>query len=735
MKYVIIILSAMMLLIAIPLWPQSSTPEIGDVVIANRSRQSITTHAVLASDRSGLLGYRTDELQAGQTVVLSRSVANTIYMSLSRQVPIAITRGQVVYVPTPGLHLAGKAPYTWPADILRYYSAPHFFEQPQDSWRLVAELNRRKPEQQSLYLAVTGRKIEVKVRQITVVLVQESDICVNYITAWNEANKKVRSQTVVNIDFSGEFNRDIIVNNGGADNTGYVAQGISGDSVQDWTDPDNYLLMTQSVATAHNDGPVGSRDGLPDNGVIPANQAHPQVTLGYNNNNDGNNVAILEPRAQVDLDVPVQRYSQLAFFATCFDAATVVTTVITYDDDSTKTADVTVPEWKESIVENNDQYYLIDNLDSLDGQSPSKTRDLGDYQDLNQLAIFGFNLHPDTSKQVKHLQIIYTPVIPPESKQKRVKNGSSGVPVIFGAIGILEPEIDVKGNGVSIANGDITPDSADHTDFGTVQIGSNVVRTFTIASLGTGNLTLIGNPTAQITGANAGDFSVTQFPTTPIATGNTTTFQITFQPTAAGVRRATIEIPNDDSDEAPYSFAIMGTALSNVVEVPDIVVAGNNRDIPNNDNTPDFADNTIFVNTVAAGVFVGTFTITNPGTSDLILSGDSPYVTIEQSGTGVFMVGVVPKKVIEPGKTTVFQVQFLAPTPGQFDAIINIANNVPDKSPYRFNIRAYAFAVTGTLPALPSGDDDDDCSSGLTGIEILLLFVTIRLVRTWRDRQ
>ena len=63
-----------------------------------------------------------------------------------------------------------------------------------------------------------------------------------------------------------------------------------------------------------------------------------------------------------------------------------------------------------------------------------------------------------------------------------------------------------------------------------------------------------------ISGAHASDFSVTSIPGNTIAPGGgTTTFQIAFDPSAAGVRSAEISIANDDFDENPYNFSILGT--------------------------------------------------------------------------------------------------------------------------------------------------------------------------------
>src|SRR5437588_6143099 len=63
------------------------------------------------------------------------------------------------------------------------------------------------------------------------------------------------------------------------------------------------------------------------------------------------------------------------------------------------------------------------------------------------------------------------------------------------------PEIDVQGNGNSIADGDTTPQATDGTDFGTVSLGNALSHTFTILNTGTSPLNLIGTPKVQISGA------------------------------------------------------------------------------------------------------------------------------------------------------------------------------------------------------------------------------------------
>ncbi|MEZ4863087.1 MAG: choice-of-anchor D domain-containing protein [Caldilineaceae bacterium] len=134
----------------------------------------------------------------------------------------------------------------------------------------------------------------------------------------------------------------------------------------------------------------------------------------------------------------------------------------------------------------------------------------------------------------------------------------------YGAItSLAAPEIDVTGNGASIASGDTTPSTADDTDFGSVDVAAGtVMRTFTILNTGTGALTLSGSPLVALSGANAADFTVTTQPASSVAANGSTTFAITFDPSATGTRTATVTIANDDSDEGSYTFDIQGAGAT-----------------------------------------------------------------------------------------------------------------------------------------------------------------------------
>jgi len=126
--------------------------------------------------------------------------------------------------------------------------------------------------------------------------------------------------------------------------------------------------------------------------------------------------------------------------------------------------------------------------------------------------------------------------------------------------GVGAPEINIAGNGVSIADGDITPSVADGTDFGNVDLADgNNANTFIINNSGTATLNLTGTPRVSITGANAADFTLTTDAATSVALGGgTANFTITFDASAIGVRTANVSIANDDANENPYNFNIRG---------------------------------------------------------------------------------------------------------------------------------------------------------------------------------
>ncbi|MEK7676755.1 MAG: choice-of-anchor D domain-containing protein, partial [Verrucomicrobiota bacterium] len=235
------------------------------------------------------------------------------------------------------------------------------------------------------------------------------------------------------------------------------------------------------------------------------------------------------------------------------------------------------------------------------------------------------------------------------------------------------PEINLTGNGTSIADGDTSPSTADHTDFGSAYTPSGtVVRTFTIQNTGNADLNLTGTPKVQISGANAADFSVTAQPSSPVAASGTTTFTVTFDPSASGTRTATISIANDDGDENPYNFAIQGTGTASEIAVEQ----------PLNTNIADGGSKSFGTVNVGANTSL-TFTIKNTGTADLTGLG----ITIDGPAAAQFTVTASPTAPVSgPSGSTTFTVKFAPASAGAKTAALHLASNDADENPFDINL-------------------------------------------------
>ena len=268
----------------------------------------------------------------------------------------------------------------------------------------------------------------------------------------------------------------------------------------------------------------------------------------------------------------------------------------------------------------------------------------------------------------------------------------------------LAPEINLKGNDLTIASGDNTPSLADHTDFGPVQVGSTFARTFTIENLGQVALNLTGTPKVAISGTNAAEYTVTTQPTSPVAGFNgTTTFVVSFTPGTFGLRTALLSIANDDGNENPYTFTIQGTGLA-----PEINLKGNGATIASGDTTPSLADHTDFGSaTTNGGPVSRTFTIENLGTDALNLSG-TPKIALSGAHASDFTVTTEPASPVAASGTTTFVITFNPAVTALRTATVSIANNDADENPYTFAIRGTSgipeINIKGNNTTIASGD-------------------------------
>jgi len=120
-------------------------------------------------------------------------------------------------------------------------------------------------------------------------------------------------------------------------------------------------------------------------------------------------------------------------------------------------------------------------------------------------------------------------------------------------------EINLQGNSQNIADGSTSPSPTNDTDYGNVTVASPSAKTYTIQNQGTLPLSVTG---ITVSGAQASEFVLSgiSLPAS-IGAGGSTTFVVTFTPTVTGTRSATINIANNDSDEATYDFSVQGTGF------------------------------------------------------------------------------------------------------------------------------------------------------------------------------
>ncbi len=203
-----------------------------------------------------------------------------------------------------------------------------------------------------------------------------------------------------------------------------------------------------------------------------------------------------------------------------------------------------------------------------------------------------------------------------------------GTTNINGVLTVQGPEINIQGNAVSIADNDVTPVTTDDTDFGSVTLGGNITKTFTIQNTGNANLNLTAaSPYVVISGTNASDFSITTIPSNPIAGASSTTFVVTFNPATVGIKNATLTINNNDLNEGVYNFDIRGNC-NPVGGVNDLCTAA----------TPLVINAAPIAGTLTGSTFTApftkkdvwySFTPTCSGTHNMIISGFTGDVDIE----------------------------------------------------------------------------------------------------------
>ena len=204
----------------------------------------------------------------------------------------------------------------------------------------------------------------------------------------------------------------------------------------------------------------------------------------------------------------------------------------------------------------------------------------------------------------------------------------------------------------------------DSVDFGTGVVGTPLLRTFTLANIGTGPLTVNAPLTLP-----AGFSLVGSFSSTTLAKGDSVDVTIQVNATSAGALSGTASFANSDANENPFSFTLNATIDATPAKI--VVTEG----------TTSIADNTGRINfgsTVIGTPVVKTFTISNTGGSNLILT----TVTLP---TGFEIVSPFTSPVA-PGASTTVQVRLRAEAIGSFNGEVRFGTNDPTANTFNFTV-------------------------------------------------
>ncbi len=161
--------------------------------------------------------------------------------------------------------------------------------------------------------------------------------------------------------------------------------------------------------------------------------------------------------------------------------------------------------------------------------------------------------------------------------------------------------------------------------------------------------------------------------------------------------------PSGDDDILALIYGLYDTP------VPQITVSGNAVNIANGDNTPSLDDHSDFgLAQVTAGSVERTFTLSNPGTGPLTLTG-SPKVQVSGAHAADFTVAAQPDSPVAAQTATAFTITFTPSAAGLRTAAVSIASDDADDNPFTFAIQGYgtllqpATVLLSNLAQAPDG--------------------------------
>jgi len=249
----------------------------------------------------------------------------------------------------------------------------------------------------------------------------------------------------------------------------------------------------------------------------------------------------------------------------------------------------------------------------------------------------------------------------------------------FGLKGVAtEPEAlpavaEIRGNNTLISNGDFTPSTQDHTNFGIRSTPGELVRIFTITNAGAIGAEELTVSSISFTGAQAANFSVSSSNCSVLQAGQSCQFEVTFDSEGAtGVFNATVVVNNSDPSRNPYEFAVRAE-----VYAPVISVRGNNTTINNGDETPVSNNNTFMGNASAGQSISRTYNIKNLGLGSLTFGSNPVVLSAANNGGGHtnFEVTTQPSGPLGTNQETNFTIRFNSPGQGNYFALVTLTSS------------------------------------------------------------
>jgi thiol-disulfide isomerase/thioredoxin len=236
------------------------------------------------------------------------------------------------------------------------------------------------------------------------------------------------------------------------------------------------------------------------------------------------------------------------------------------------------------------------------------------------------------------------------------------------------PIIEVRSNSIPLAHGSAA------IPFGNVVLGGAALeRTIVISNLGNAPLIRLF---ASLGGTHTSDFQMIDTPLASINPGENTTFNIRFQPTATGLRTATLRIISSDANQNPFDIQVTGSVTSNAPPSKPEISMSQGTGLSNILIDGKSVRN-LGASRLAQRGRAMTFKITNTGTSTLNLLKPR-FQGRHQSD--FMLVENLTAISLAPGKAATFKIAFRPRKLGPRTTTLQVFSNDADESPFAVTV-------------------------------------------------